>query len=164
MAVEDKREKRVHELAPILDLLSRMDRKIDDFFHYAEECTKKNNTMKAESYYAAMNAASGIHKSIKSATDEYASGLISLEQFKTKSREILDDKTEQVQTLKTHRGWKEILLNLLIALTVIGFIAITVNSINHGRFTFFTPSTDSGKTVDLLRNSVENLQEMPPVF
>lgn len=164
MAVEDKREKRVHELAPILDLLSRMDRKIDDFFHYSEECTKKNNTVKAQTYYAAMKAASSIHKSMKSVTEDYVSGLISLEQFKTKSREILDDKAEDVQTLKTHRGWKEIVLNLVIALTVIGFIVITVNSINHGQFTFFTPSTDSGKTVDLLRNSVEHLQEMTPVF
>ncbi|KTD57636.1 hypothetical protein Lsha_2477 [Legionella shakespearei DSM 23087] len=164
MAVEDKREKRVHELTPILDLLSRMDRKIDDFLHYAEECTTKNNTLKAETYYAAMNAASCIHKSIKSAADEYANGLISLDEFKTRSKATLEDKTEHVQTLKTHRGWKEIVLNLLIALTGIGLIAIAGNSFHHGRFTLFTPSTDSGKTVDLLRNSVEHLQETAPVL
>lgn len=159
MAVEDKRKARAQELAPILDLLCRMDRKIDNFLHYAEECTKKNNTVKAEVYYAAMNAALAIHKSIKSASDEYTNGLITFDEFKAKSTEALDDNSKPVQTLKTHRGWKEILLNLLIALTGIGLIAIVGNSFYQGRLTLFTPSTDSGKTVDLLRASVECLQD-----
>lgn len=63
--------------------------------------------------------------------------------------------------LEKHRGWKQILGNLLlsIALLGVGYVAaISINKIRTGRFLFFQ-KTDSADKIDLLKKSIESLEQ-----
>lgn len=147
---------REHELAQVMKQLARMLTKIDDLYLLGDEC---EDTAKADIYHKAARAASSIYNSVSLAANDYIYEAIDLDVFKEKTQEFLNDDARNVQTLKTHRGWKEVLLNLLIAVTGVGFVALAAASVYNGRITLFTPSTDSGKKVDALRESVEQVQE-----
>ncbi|CAM2967284.1 hypothetical protein [Legionella worsleiensis] len=105
----------------------------------------------------AIDAAKSIVATLQSYRLNYITGKMTLNEFKNQSITLLNDENKDVKELKTHRGLKNILANLLIALTGIGAVVIAARSVYHGKVTLFNTSTDSGSKVDAIKESLENL-------
>lgn len=117
--------------------------------------SKPDDVKKREEYQKKINAIASIHNKVAGLYNEYISGDIELDDFKTKARPFLQVKNKDIQTLQSHRGVKQILVNLLAAI----FSAVVIYGIAAfatGRIMLFNPSTNSGKKADDLRASIEN--------
>ncbi len=147
---------REEQISKVRIALAEMSTKIDAL--YATSVSYKNKPAKAELYTRAAKAAARIHNSLNLLCEDYVYNKIDMDTFKNESRKYLDEEDANVQELKTHRGFKEVIANLLIAISGVGLIALAVYSAYKGRMTFFPLATDTGNKVSALKDSVEQVQ------
>ena len=108
-------------------------------------------------YYAAHQAALDVVNQIEALTNKYASNQISLTAFKSQAKVLFDDQNPSIKQLQTHRGWKEILVNVLAA--IIGNVFFLAAAACAGTFTLFKPATDSANKVNALARAVNKVVE-----
>lgn len=121
-----------------------------------------NNEDKAMCYRRAANAAMIVYSNINLLCSDYEHNKISLDVFKAKSKDILKTDNLAVIELNAHRGYKDVIANLLIAITGVGLLALAAVSLYNCRFTMFkVTETDSANKINALKDSVEHVQEAP---
>lgn len=127
----------------------------------AHNRSKPDDLKKAEEYTKAIRAIESIHNKVESLYNDYIHGDIKLDQFKAAAKPFLHEENGDVQTLKSHRGVKQIWANLLAAILSAGVI-YGIGVLVTGRLMLFNPATDSSKKADDLRDSIENVQVSVP--
>ena len=150
---------RVRDLARVkIQLDALLDKKAEFIGKYATHAEKyPGDISKLEEFDKAIQATESIHDRINHLYNEYIYGDIDLDLFKRDAAPLLNDTVEDVQTLKSHRGLKEIVINLLAAIFSAGLIHV-VAALTTGKFEFrlFKPATKSGVIVDNLEEAIEN--------
>lgn len=149
---------REQELSKVRDNLDILSAKIKALYDKADLYRDSNNTAKSDIYTKAANAAAKIHFNVSALCTDYVYDKINLETFKSKTTDYLKNDTKNVAILKEHRGCKDIIANLLIAVTGVGLLAIAALSVYNGRLSLFkVTSTDSGNKVNDLRDSIAHV-------
>ena len=84
-----------------------------------------------------------------------------LDEFKNAAKNLFDERQPDIAILNSHRGWKQIVTNILTAILGLGVIYGIAAAIN-GSFTVFKTSTDAGNKVEDLAQSIDSLKEVTP--
>lgn len=108
-------------------------------------------------YKTAHDAVSLVITKITELTNQYALNEIDLIQFQKESKAALSDHNDYIKALKTHRGWRQIIANLLTA--IIGGIFYLAAAACTGSWTLFKVPTDTGNRLKALSKSIEDLNE-----
>ncbi|BCA96365.1 hypothetical protein TUM19329_27260 [Legionella antarctica] len=154
--IKPERERILARVKLQLDALS--DKKAEFVGKYSAHADKYPDDLATlEEFDKAMQATENIYNRVNYLYDAYIHGEIELNVFKDEAAPLLDDTVEEVQTLKSHRGLKEIVINLLAAIFSIGIIH-GASFIATGKFEFrlFKPATKSGAIVDELEKEIGN--------
>lgn len=151
-------ENRLKDLKNVFDQMYTFRQKIEELITKAEDYEAENKTAKAASYRKAANAGRALYNELQSLCSQYAKKEIDLDAFKQQSTDLLKNDNPNVAELKTHREYKDVLVNLLIALTGVGLLAIAAMSVYNGSFTMFKTNTDSGCKIDTLKDTLEHVQ------
>jgi hypothetical protein len=80
--------------------------------------------------------------------------------FKKQAKAYLNSSNSLIVTLAEHRGWKQIIVNLLAA--IVGNVVYAVAAAAKGQLMLFKPATDSINKVNALRNAIEHVPETAP--
>jgi hypothetical protein len=153
---------RAQELWKVRDQLDVLKNKMKAFYKTSDTYRDSNQQDDAKIYWKAALAARVIHLNISMLCADYEHNKIDLQTFQSRSKEFLNGENHQVAVLNTHRGYKDVIANLLIAITGVGLLAIAAASIYNGRFTMFkVTGTDAGSKVNALKDTVEHVQESP---
>ncbi len=113
-------------------------------------------------YLNAYNAANSLAKDVENLTNLYAlnkNNEWDLHQFKEEAKLLFKDNRKDIQELQKHRGWKEVLVNVLAA--ILGGVFYLAAAAYKGSFLVFKPATDSIKKINELEKSIDNLKEEP---
>ncbi|WP_131794904.1 hypothetical protein [Fluoribacter gormanii] len=126
---------------------------------YEEKVKKYQNEKNRKEllkYSKAANAAKSIHVQLSELIDQYVRNgdLIS---FKSKSQDVLSEKSNNVKTLRTHRGWWEKFLDDLVDLINTGLNRVG-SSARMPQLSIFKPLADGGKKVTELNNAISSLK------
>jgi hypothetical protein len=153
---------RAQELWAVRDQLDVLKNKRNAFLKITDAYRDSNKHEDAKIYRKAAQAAGAIHLNICMLCTDYEHNKIDLQTFQSKSKEFLKGDNQQVALLNTHRGYKDVIANLLIAITGVGLLAMAAASIYNGRFTMFkVTGTDAGSKVNALKDTVEHVRETP---
>ena len=154
--------KRVFELAAVKQQLNALSDKSAEFNGKLQSLLANNpdDLKKAEEYRKAKAAINSIHHQVQNLYNDYIYGDIDLNTFKEAAKPLLDNENEHVQTLQSHRGTKQILINLLAFILTAG-VGYGIAAIATRRFMVFNPHTDSSKKADDLLQSIHNAQATP---
>ena len=114
----------------------------------------------AAEYKKAIEAIGRIYDQVADLYNNYCYGQIDLNQFKLQAKPFVQDESEDVKTLQTHRGVKEILINLLAAIFSAGII-YGIAALATGRLMVFKPATKAGQKANDLRESIDNAVAAP---
>lgn len=142
-----------------LDALS--DKKAEFIGKYSAHSEKHPTDLKKlEEFNKAIQATENIHASISILYTAYIYGDIELDYFKQTAAPLLSNEDEDVKTLKSHRGFKEIadiVANLLILIGSAGVVHAAA-ALYTGKFEFglFKSATKSGAMVEKLNDEIEN--------
>lgn len=79
--------------------------------------------------------------------------------FKRQAKEILNHDNNDVKELNKHRGWKQVVTNLLTAILGVGVVYGIAAAIK-GSFTLFPVATDSGSKLKVLEQSIDDLVDI----
>lgn len=101
--------------------------------------------------YGAMNL---LVQSLEQSAESYKSGVIDLDQFKSDTTQAIRDKRDGV--ISQHRGSKEILVNLLLAISTLG-IGYLLAALFTRSFTPIKVNTDSVNQLDETKEAVNRL-------
>ncbi|CAM4464407.1 MAG: hypothetical protein LEGION0403_FIIPPAGN_02376 [Legionella sp.] len=83
----------------------------------------------------------------------------SFEQYKQDTQTALEGQHDNIETLQKHRGVaKNLIVNLLAALTGIGLIIIVSRSIYNGQLTLFKTNTDSANRIENFKEAINNVE------
>ena len=109
----------------------------------------KAENLKTRKYDEAYNAAQTLYLSLTNLKSQYSNGTIEYVAFKNDS--IKEIKTARVE-LEIHRGWKEILSNVLLCILGLGIGYLAICAYEGSFFKF---NTDSAKKLDDLQNTID---------
>lgn len=155
---------RAQELWKVRDQLDVLKNKMKALYKTSDTYRDSNKQDDAKIYRKAAQAARAIHFNISMLCADYEYNKIDLQTFQSKSKEFLNNDNQQVAVLNTHRGYKDVIANLLIAITGVGLLAMAAASIYNGRFTMFkVTGTDAASKVNALKDTVEHVQETPAI-
>ncbi|WP_010654191.1 hypothetical protein [Fluoribacter dumoffii] len=125
---------------------------------YEEKAKKyhlRGDHNKEAQYSEAASAAGSIYKQIDGLAQQYIlDGNLAL--FQLNSTRILDEESEQVKTLKKHRGWWEEFLDSFVELINTGLARIG-SSIRIHELSMFKPAADGGKKVAELTQAINSV-------
>lgn len=153
---------RAQELWKVRDQLDVLKNKMKALYKTSDTYRDSNKQDDAKIYRKAAQAARVIHLNISMLCADYEHNKIDLQTFQSKSKEFLNGDNQQVAVLNTHRGYKDVIANLLIAITGVGLLAMAATSLYNGRFTMFkVTGTDAASKVNALKDTVEHVQETP---
>jgi hypothetical protein len=139
--------------------LKQLDAKVQDFNSRIKEL-KGRNLVAAAQLESARDAAFYLRKDLTKASEPYYSNPTE-ESYKQFQKECNDYIKQARPTLETHRGWKQILGNIGLAILGLGVLYLAAAGINkalNGNFLFF--KTKSAEIVDNIEN---NVNQMKPV-
>ena len=102
--------------------------------------------------YGAMNL---LVQSLEQSTESYKNGSIDLNQFKSDTTQAIRDKRDGV--ISEHRGCKQILVNLLLAISTLG-VGYLLAALFTRSFTPIKVNTDSANQLDETQEAVNRLQ------
>lgn len=120
---------------------------------YKSEFVKTNK----KSYLDAYNATQGLIGKVESLAIQYTTNKITLAQFKTDADILLGKNSvdADVKELRTHRGWKEILINLLAA--VVGTVIYLAAAAYTGSLMLFNLDTRGAKIAESIGNAIDQV-------
>lgn len=144
-------------LARVRTQIKLLDSKKQHFYLKYSQYASTGDTAGSDRYLAAYTELSQLLDSVDELTNSYANNKISLASFKKDAKNLLDENNPGVQELRTHRGCKEIIVNLLAA--IIGNVLFLAAAACAGTFTLFKPATDTGSKVKGLAAEIANVEE-----
>ncbi|HEY2567374.1 MAG TPA: hypothetical protein VGH95_06700 [Candidatus Aquirickettsiella sp.] len=135
----------------------------NDFLLQLDAIYIKGIKLRKNGYEEAANCLEELHKTVKSNADKFFKKEINDQTFKENSlKAILKARPK----LEKHRGYKEIVANLLIAVAacIIPYIVTEITyKMLTGSFLFFKPKTDSANKIDILEHAIEAITRSPVV-
>ncbi len=144
---------RIEELKPVREQLAKIIEKQTDL--------AKRSTAKNDSFDLASQAALRVIAAMEKAQEDYVTDKISKPQLINRAKNILTPVNVDIKTLNTHRGWKQVLTNLLTAVLGLGvFYGIAAAAVKS--FTLFPVATDSGNKLKSLEQSIDALEAPAP--
>ncbi|WP_298622468.1 hypothetical protein [uncultured Legionella sp.] len=153
---------RAQEIVAVRDQLMVLNAKRIKLSDISDKYRDNNQMDDAKTYRRATNAAGVIHTNLSLLCSDYEHNKIDLNTFKSMAQLYLNNENKDVITLNTHRGYKDVIANLLIAITGIGLLAIAAASIYNGRLTMFSVTqTATGANVNSLNDAVEHVRPVP---
>lgn len=111
----------------------------------------------SEKYEAAYKAAYRVADKAEALTNDYAMDKMNLNDFKARAKDIFKSEDSDIKILNTHRGWGQILANVLAAF--VGNIFYLAAAAYTGSLLVFKPNTDSKNKVDTLADVVKQVKE-----
>ena len=154
---------RVGDLVRVKEQLDALLDKQAEFVgkYHAHKARYPDDTQKLLGFENAIKATGSIYDNINYLYNAYIYGDIDLDHFKQAAEPLLGDEVEEVQTLKSHRGFKEIadiVANLLILIGTAGTVHVAA-ALYKGKFEFglFKSATKSGVIVDNLDNEISHV-------
>ena len=126
------------------------------FLAQLELIQQKADELRKNGHILAAETAQTLHDTIRTSSTNYFSGNLSGADFKQTCAQALN---QAQPILEKHRGWKQILGNIALAIVGLGvgyLIAAVVNRFANGHFTFFH-ETDSAKKLRALEGSVQQV-------
>lgn len=111
---------------------------------------------KIAQYERAVDKARAIYFTISSKKEDYLHGNISAKDFAQAANQVINDGRKE---LETHRGWKEVIGNLVIGISTLG-IALLANKFFNDKFLFFF-KTDSAQKLDKVAIAVQEISAAP---
>ncbi|CEG57631.1 hypothetical protein [Legionella fallonii] len=154
---------RVNDLKEVQKQLDNLRDKSAEFAGKIHALLQNNppvDPQKLADYEKAKNAVDSIIKGVSGLYDSYTYGQMSLGDFKTQAKPYLHEGSEHVQTLQSHRGVKEILINLLAAI-LSGGIIYGIAALAKGSPLVFKLATDSANRLTTLDESIERATTAP---
>lgn len=143
---------RMEELQPVRNAIELLKAKKEYFYKKGERSPR---------YATASYACRRIKNALETLCTNYESKTIKdLSEFKSNVKQLLDPESNDIKNLKTHRGFKEIFYNLLVAVATLG-MAHFVYSAAKGRFTLFHIPTKSEQLLDNVNSVVDGLLPKP---
>jgi len=125
----------------------------DEFLTRLNAIKIKERSLRRNGHVSAADKALALHTKIFEAYSKLEHGEIDLERFKDKCTRAIDSARPE---LEQHRGWKQVLGNLALAVIGLGVFyvaALIMNKATTGRYLFF--KTDSAQKVDQLEESLQ---------
>lgn len=122
--------------------------------------THPEEIQKVREYQDAIKALDNIYEGINGLYQSYITREIDLDQFKSDAKVYLSEDCDDVQILKSHRGVKQILVNLL-AFFLTGGVGYGIAALAAGRLMLFNPLTSSAQKTDNLLQSIEMVCASP---
>lgn len=119
---------------------------------------RKALKLQDDGHALAAQAAFGLHRNLDTAFVGYVNQQVSPAEFK---KSCNDSIVAARPILEQHRGWKEILYNIALAIAglVVGYVAAGFYNLitTRGQHFFFKCRTDSAKQIDTMENIVEQV-------
>lgn len=149
LVIDAKKEKSLAALRAQIDVMHAK------AAEYKSEFAKTNK----KSYLDAYNAAQGLIGKVESLATQYTTNKITLAQFKMDADILLGKNSvdADVKELSAHRGWKEILINLLAA--AVGTVIYLAAAAYTGSLMLFKPDTRGAKIGKSIGNAIEQVAE-----
>lgn len=126
------------------------------FHHQLHMLYKKAELLRQDGHIKAAKTVNTLHHRLKEQAELYFSKQINFDVLQTRTHELV---AEARPELEKHRGWKQILGNLALAILGLGVvygIAILINKHVTGHYLFF--KTDSAQKLDELTSFVNHMQ------
>lgn len=153
-----KDPKRILQLKLVNDQLNSLSDKSAEFEGEIKQIKKRRpvDLQKLQDYSDAKNAIESIRENIKKLYKQYiTTPAMTLTEFKEEAKSFLREDCKEVQTLNSHRGVKQIIANLLLAILSAGFL-YGLAALAKRTFFPINPNTDSGKKLNSLEDSIAN--------
>jgi ribonuclease HIII len=144
-------------LVAVRNQIKNLEDKTNIFYSTYWFAAKEGDFKKYTKYLEAYNAASVLLDEVQTLINQYSTGKINLPTFKSKAKELFDEKNANIKQLQTHRGWKETLVNVLAA--IIGNVFFLTAAACIGTLTLFKLPTDTANKVKRLAEAVKNVEE-----
>lgn len=128
-------------------------REMDYFEPWATKLTEKKSEFVKRKETLADLAVGQLMSSMQALKTAYVRGFLSLDEYKGRAHEAIQDAHAR---LDQHRGWKQLLINLALAVTVIGYIASAIY--NRSFYPALPIDTQSKTLLDALDKKVDDLQ------
>lgn len=125
------------------------------FLSQLKEIDVKRENFKSDGHIAAAKSARKLYKTVKDAHKELTEEKIDIQTFKNNCTDAIQLARPE---LEQHRGWKQVLGNLALAIVGVGVLYVIAGFINKavtGNFLFF--KTDSANKIDQLEQSVKSI-------
>jgi len=127
----------------------------DDFLNKLLIIKTKAQDLRDRNFDSDANCADALYTNIKIFYAGYQAKLITAEAFRDKALAHVENVREK---LETHRGWKQVIGNIILAVLGVGviyFVAACVNLVVNNRFLFF--NTDTGNKLEELGKDIERV-------
>lgn len=116
---------------------------------------KKAKELSDRKFERGYNAANSLHKNLVRLMNQYSQDKMDDQDFK---KESLDAIVTARPVLEQHRGWKEVLSNIVYCILGLGFGYLAVCLYKGSIFKF---KTDSANKLDDLQHGIENIAPLP---
>ena len=120
---------------------------------------KKSEELIKAGHQKAGDAALELYNTLLSTSEQYFDGKLDKQSFKTACDQAMAPARRE---LEKHRGWKEFLGNLALAIAGLGIgylVAGVINKAVTGRFCLYQPQTDSAKKLDAIEEVTNKLSK-----
>lgn len=142
------------EIKPTVITLTQLD---DYFLAQLKEIKKKEKDLRDRGYTKAADKAKILYETVLKAHTALIEKKIDIPIFKERCTKAIDKARSE---LETHRGWKQVLGNLALAVIGLGvlyLIAGLIHKATTGKFLFF--KTDSADKVDQLEKAINSFNK-----
>ncbi len=151
--------KEMEQIKKCLEQLNGKKKYFADKGHEYDKRDSQANTLNSVNYKHAAEAADDIYKAMAALVNDYNNEKVTLSEFKHCALMCINNTHKlSVEKLRQHRGCKEILANLLVA--VLALPVYLVAALYKGTFFVVRPQTDAGKKVDALTQAVKDINEV----
>ncbi|MDP3268619.1 MAG: type IV secretion protein Dot [Legionella sp.] len=127
------------------------------FLSQLKEIWTKREDLILKDHSRAASSAKQLYTTINKLYENLSSGAINIQIFKEQSTQSINKHRPE---LEKHRGWKQLLGNLALAVAGMGVLYCVAGLINKaatGRFLFF--KTDSAKKIEQLERSIKSMTQ-----
>ena len=107
-------------------------------------------------YQEASNAVERINHKLNDFSARYIDGSIDKARFSNLTKNVLSEANPDVQTLNTHRGIKQLLVNIATAFGLLG-VFYAIAALATKSWTIFGVSTDAGSKLNDIKDAFENV-------
>ena len=111
-------------------------------------------TYRGAAYNEANAAANSIAQKVEDLANNYSLDKLTLDEFKTQAKNVLASDTSEMKVLETHRGCKQIMVNLLAAIILNVFYCL--GALASGRLMLFKPETDAETKAHELEKAIDH--------
>ena len=122
------------------------------FLPQLKEIETKEQDLRSRGHITAADCALNLHNTLKEKHNEFVEGKIDTQTFKNSCTDAINTARPE---LEKHRGWKQVLGNLALAVVGLGVLYVVaglINKVATGSFLFF--KTDSANKLDKLDQAI----------